>query len=245
MDAADPVTGTVPIRDRVIRVVRVPADSIKVNPRNWRKHPDGQAQAMEAILARIGFIGAVVVRELVPGDDTQLELIDGHLRKHLMSGGDVTAIVTDLTEAEGLEALATFDQVSSLAVPDQDKLKSLFADLKALDVPLVDLGWPQYKLDAVLAEPWQAPQGTTDVQTIYQGMPEFVQEDQTGKRKITVHFDTDEAVAEFARRLEHPLTDKTRSIWFPRKENIDGLSYSAGADGPAADGPAEGSGDGD
>lgn len=144
-------------RDRVLRVVRVPAAALKVSPRNWRRHPEPQTKAMEAILARIGFIGAVIVRELVPGDDTQLELIDGHLRKELMAGGDVTAVVTDLSEAEGLEALATFDQVSSLALPDNDRLKSLFADLKAAAVPLVEMGWPQFKIEAVMAEAWDSP----------------------------------------------------------------------------------------
>ena len=53
------------------------------------------------------------------------------------------------------------------------------------------------------------------------GMPEFTSEDQMGIRQIIVHFADHEAVAEFARRLEHSLTKDTKSIWFPRAKRLD------------------------
>ena len=153
--------GAALFRDRVRRITRVPASALLVNPRNWREHPEYQTNSLTAVLERIGFVGAVLVRETgAPGDDTKLELLDGHLRRELMGAQEVTALVTDLTEAEALEVLATYDQLTTLALPNQEKLKDLLGELKAADVPLLTVGWPEYKLEQVLAEKWIPPAGS-------------------------------------------------------------------------------------
>lgn len=137
----------------------VPAQFVHANPKNWRTHPEYQQSAMRAILDRIGFVGAVIVRELddPPG---HYELLDGHLRLDLSDGAPVPCLVTDLTAAEADEVLATFDAVTSLAVPDQDKLGTLLRDLKGLDVPLVEMGWPEFRLEAALGAGWVPPRAT-------------------------------------------------------------------------------------
>ena len=48
------------------------------------------------------------------------------------------------------------------------------------------------------------------------GMPEFVQEKQEPYAKIIIRVETEEELAELARRLEQPLNKKTKSIWFPK-----------------------------
>ena len=47
------------IRDRIKELRRVPAGSLRPNPRNWRMHPDSQRDALRGILAEVGYAGAV------------------------------------------------------------------------------------------------------------------------------------------------------------------------------------------
>jgi hypothetical protein len=49
-------------------------------------------------------------------------------------------------------------------------------------------------------------------------MPEYQHEDQTSWHKVIVHFANAEDMARFAQLVEQSLTDKTRSIWYPKAE---------------------------
>ena len=48
-------------------------------------------------------------------------------------------------------------------------------------------------------------------------MPEYASEDETALQSITVHFMTRDHVEDFAELLKQPITEKTKSIWFPRQ----------------------------
>lgn len=139
------------------RTVR--ASSLKIHPKNWRTHPEYQSTAVRKILERIGWVDALKCRELPDGS---LELFDGHLRRDLAEGEEVPVLVSRLTDAETDEILAMYDQVSTLAVPDVAKLADLLGGLKAIDVPLVELGWPQYKLDQLTATVYTPPAGVSN-----------------------------------------------------------------------------------
>jgi hypothetical protein len=52
----------------------------------------------------------------------------------------------------------------------------------------------------------------------WHGMPEFVQEDLTPVKSITVRFRSAAEYREFAGRVEQSLTPNTRSIWYPEAE---------------------------
>lgn len=110
------------LRDRIIDFRRVPADELLANPKNWRTHPAGQRDALQGVLAEVGFVDAMLARQLPDGS---LELIDGHLRQELSADAVVPVLVTDLTEAEADIVLATFDPLTDLAGIDEAKLESL------------------------------------------------------------------------------------------------------------------------
>jgi hypothetical protein len=59
------------------------------------------------------------------------------------------------------------------------------------------------------------------------GMPEFVQEDKTAWKSIIVHFDSLDNMNDFAELVEQTLTEKTKSIWYPKKEREELLSLVA------------------
>ena len=60
--------------------------------------------------------------------------------------------------------------------------------------------------------------GENDAEEEWLDMPEFKQDDLTPVRQIIVSFKTDEDVQEFANLVGQKLTDKTKSIWYPKQE---------------------------
>lgn len=50
----------------------------------------------------------------------------------------------------------------------------------------------------------------------WKGMPEFVQEDNPPFKKIFVSFRNEEDYKEFANLIDQKLTEKTKSIWYPK-----------------------------
>jgi hypothetical protein len=112
------------IRDRIRELRRVSAAELLPNPRNWRTHPRRQRDALQAVLAEIGYANALLARELADG---RLMLIDGHLRAETTPQSSVPVLVLDVTEEESDKLLATLDPLSSLAGADSEKLTELLA----------------------------------------------------------------------------------------------------------------------
>lgn len=127
------------IRDRIKSLRRVKASDLLPNPKNWRRHPSEQQDAMRALLAEVGFAGAALARETKHG----LQLIDGHLRAELSPDAKVPVLVLDVTEAEADKLLATFDPVGKLAKSDRAALGKLLTEIdtesEALESMLADL----------------------------------------------------------------------------------------------------------
>ena len=143
------------IRDRIKELRRVPASSLRPNPKNWRTHPKEQADALRGTLAEIGFAEAVVARELPDGS---LELIDGHLRAETVGDAEVPVLVLDVTEDEADKLLVTLDPLAAMATVDAEALASLVetveTDSEALRKMIDDLSG-SYDIDAV--EPPELP----------------------------------------------------------------------------------------
>jgi ParB-like chromosome segregation protein Spo0J len=100
-----PAAAVTSFQDRIKEFRRVRASDLIANPKNWRKHPEAQRKAMRAVLAEIGFAGAVLAREDESG---RLVLIDGHLRAEAASGSDVPVLVLDVTEADPRHVRSAF-----------------------------------------------------------------------------------------------------------------------------------------
>jgi hypothetical protein len=124
------------IQDRIRELRRVPAASLRPNPRNWRLHPADQQDALRGILAEVGFAAALVVREL---SDGTLEIIDGHLRAETAADALVPVLVLDVTEAEANKLLATFDPIGNMAGINHEALNGIVVDLDLASRPLKQL----------------------------------------------------------------------------------------------------------
>lgn len=115
------------IRDRVVGLRRVRAGDLIPHPRNWRKHPERQAQALAGVLAEVGYAGALIVRETADG----LQLIDGHLRAETTPDAVVPVLVVDVTEEEADKLLATLDPLAAMAEADAEVLAGLLATVNS------------------------------------------------------------------------------------------------------------------
>ena len=124
------------VKDRIRRFVRVKAAELKPHPCNWRLHPPEQRAALEAILAEIGYAGALVARELPDGS---LQLIDGHLRAEVSPGADVPVLVVDLDDREAEKLLALHDPIAAMARAEQLVLAELSSRIETENAALRQL----------------------------------------------------------------------------------------------------------
>jgi len=121
------------IRNRVREFKEIAASRISRNPKNWRRHPDEQREAFRAMMDRVGFAGACLVRHLGRGN---YELIDGELRLDEVEGkiDRVPCLVLDVTEAEADELLATVDPISAMASYDLEALSGILESTEIGDI---------------------------------------------------------------------------------------------------------------
>jgi hypothetical protein len=115
------------IRDRIRELRRVAASELLPNPRNWRTHPRKQREALQGILAEIGYADALLARET---DDGRLMLIDGHLRAETTPQSVVPVLVLDVNEEEANKLLVTLDPLAALAGTDSELLSGLLGEVK-------------------------------------------------------------------------------------------------------------------
>ena len=115
------------IRDRIKELRRVRAGDLRPHPKNWRKHPEEQQNALRGILAEVGFVDALMVRELPDGS---LQIVDGHLRAETTPDAEVPVLIVDLNDAEADKVLATFDPLAAMAEPDEAQLESLLKGIE-------------------------------------------------------------------------------------------------------------------
>jgi DNA modification methylase len=114
------------IRDRVRELRRVKAGDLVPNPKNWRTHPAGQADALRGILAEVGYADALLARELPDG---RLMLVDGHLRAETTPDLEVPVLVLDIDEAEADKLLLSLDPLAALAETNAQALDALLREV--------------------------------------------------------------------------------------------------------------------
>jgi hypothetical protein len=150
------------IRNRIKELRQVKASELLPNPRNWRRHPAGQADALRGALAEIGYADALIAYETPDG----LMLIDGHLRAETTPDMEVPVLVTDLDEGEANKLLMTLDPLAAMASADTATFDAL------RQMTTVDSDALQEMLDAITGgnlkslEAMQKPPDNPYIQTV-------------------------------------------------------------------------------
>ena len=124
------------IRDRVVELRRVRARDLLPNPKNWRRHPKVQANALRGLLNEIGIADALLAREL---PDKRLQLIDGHLRAETMPDEEVPVLLLNLNEAEADKLLLSLDPLAAMATADNQRLNDLLDTVRSDDPAVLAL----------------------------------------------------------------------------------------------------------
>ncbi len=126
------------IRVKELRFV-APAE-LASDERNWRKHPQAQRDALQAMVDAVGIVDALIARETPEG----LALIDGHLRRDMLDVQELPVIIVDLDEDEAGQVLATLDPIAAMAKTNQDALQELVDRVK----PPIDWGRVMPRINA-------------------------------------------------------------------------------------------------
>jgi len=124
------------IRDRIKELRRVKAKDLLVNPKNWRRHPKAQADALRGLLGEIGYADALLARALADG---RLMLIDGHLRVETTPDAEVPVLVLDVSEEEADKLLLTLDPLAAMAEADSERIKALLETVRTDNAAVQEL----------------------------------------------------------------------------------------------------------
>jgi DNA modification methylase len=124
------------IQDRIRELRRVKARDLLPNPKNWRRHPKAQADALRGLLNEIGYADALLARELPDG---RLMLIDGHLRAETTPDAQVPVLVLDVSADEADKILLTLDPLAAMAESDAERIKLLLQTVRTDNQALEEL----------------------------------------------------------------------------------------------------------
>jgi hypothetical protein len=188
-------------RIRIKELRHILASELIPNPKNWRTHPKAQREAVKGILSEIGYADALIARETPAG----IELLDGHLRAETTPDQKVPVLILDLNDEEADKLLATLDPLAGMAIQDDEALRSLLTDI-------------QFETDILGDLMQELSSEMPDALAEWQNMPEFAQPDATAWKSIPIHFNSLEDLQKFAELIGQPITEQTRSLWFPPAE---------------------------
>jgi DNA modification methylase len=113
-------------RNRIVGHGVERAEDLLANPKNWRIHPGEQQEALAKVLDKVGWVQEVILNQRTGF------VLDGHLRAAMAitRGEQVPVAYVDLDPTEEDLILATFDQITGMAVPDAEKLSELMAGVE-------------------------------------------------------------------------------------------------------------------
>jgi hypothetical protein len=138
-------------RSRIVGEGELRPSELLDNPKNWRKHPKAQLDALQGLLSEVGWVQRVIVNR------TTGHIVDGHARVELArqrKEPTVPVLYVALTEEEEALVLATIDPIGGMAETDQEALAKILEGLSPRDEGLAaliaDLGKAS-DLDAVFS----------------------------------------------------------------------------------------------
>lgn len=134
----------------------------------------------------------------------------------------VDGYVIDVDEDRAARIVLVDNRSAEVGTFDTEALTGLLDGLPGLD----GTGYSDIDLDNLRA----SLEPPVDPYKEWEGMPHYEQEDGTPERSITVHFRDAEKVQDFAALIDVPISDKAKSIYFPREERNDltGVHYVGG-----------------
>jgi hypothetical protein len=123
-------------KNRVIGWDTVDPTQLLANPRNWRRHPAKQREALRGSLNELSIITPVIVNR------TTGHLLDGHARVEEYISAGVTEVPVAYVELEPEKealALLALDPIAAMAGADGQALDELLADVATGEAALQEM----------------------------------------------------------------------------------------------------------
>lgn len=180
---------------------------------NPRKHTDRQVLQIAESISEFGFVNPILI-------DEKNMILAGHGRflaaQKLELETVPVVIVDNLTE----------DQKTALVIADNKIAMNSTWDESLLWDQIRKLSDKGFNLDVLAFDemeilPMTDPNTVIDPLAEWEDMPEYSQEDQLAFKTVYVHFKNEQDYRDFQNFIGQPMTDKTKSIWYPEEKNMD------------------------
>lgn len=195
-----------------LEYVQKSVGSLTANPRNARTHNKEQIKKIAASIKEFGFITPCVI-------DKEGVLIAGHGRMAAakqLGIKNIPCVIADHLTPSQMRAYALADNRIALDSGwDEDLLKIELNELSEVGFDLSTTGFDTYEVGGFVRKV-----GETDKEGEWKEMPEF-EDGEPAYRKVIVSFDDEQAVKDFFAAIGQEYTEKTKSVWFPKKERRD------------------------
>lgn len=193
------------------KVERKSVDDLIPYERNPKIHTDKQIMQLANSIKQWGWTIPILI-------DEENTVLAGHGRlfaAQLLGLKQVPTMLAKGWTEEQKKSYIIADNKLSIADWDEELLKLEIEELKSGDFDLSLTGFDEGELLNLYLEKLE---GINDANEEWEGMPDYEALDPC-YRKIIVNFDTPEDVEDFFKLVNQSHTDKTKSIWYPEKEN--------------------------
>jgi hypothetical protein len=175
---------------------------------NSRTHSDQQILQIANSIKEFGFLVPVLI-------DQKDSIIAGHGRVLAAKNLEMETVpciqVSHLSEVQKRAYIIADNKLTELGGWDKD---ILLQELNFLDTEGFKVEMTGFDISMILPP-------VDDNLAEYVGMPEYNNEHQLGMRHLIVHFNSNEAVDDFAKLVNQSITDRTRFIWYPEEPEGD------------------------
>ncbi len=182
---------------------------------NSRTHSEAQIKQVASSIKEFGFTNPIII-------DEGNTILAGHGRlqaAQLLGLEQVpTQSVEGWSEAKKKAYIIADNKLALNAGWDVELLKLELDAIGSLDF---DVELTGFNDGEILNLNLDVEIGEMNAEDEWEGMPEFDQPDATSFRKVIVHFENPDDVAEFFSIIGQSDTGKTKSTWFPEKERND------------------------
>ena len=167
---------------------------------NPRQISTKQFKDLKESVKKFGLVDPIIINQngnVVVGGHQRLKICKE--LKHI----EIDCVVLDLSKEEERELNIRLNK--NTGTFDIDILANEF-DIDQL----VDWGFKHIELGLNIDK--------IDYDKEWDGMPEFKQDDKMPYRQIIISFDNEDDIENFSTLLNQSITDKTKSLWYPKKE---------------------------
>ena len=184
---------------------QVKISKIKGNPSNPRIIKNDKFKKLVKSIKE--FPEMLKLRPIVVDED--MIVLGGNMRLKASKDAGLKEVWIDI--AEGL----TEEQKKEFIVKDN-------VGFGEWDWAMLGNEWNTIKITEWGLDVWenQDDKNELDAELEWTGMPEFNNDDLSPKRQIIISFKTDEDVQLFAKLINQELTTKTKSVWFPKVNDL-------------------------